>query len=136
MLNHNQKSHLGITLGVVEEELKRLRQRLQEGEEIGLFSHTGDDLTAEEKTFLNGKIECLMASMIYLKNFFDLRHSHKELSLRAVMKAIAVYLQVELEDVKSDRLKGYGEVQPGLKQTLDPKLNEMISILNEMETGI
>ena len=136
MLNHNQKRYLGITLSVVEEELRRLRQRLQEGEEVGLFSHTADDLTAEEKTFLNGKIECLMASMIYLKNFFDLRHSHQELSLRGVMKAMAVYLLVELEDVKSDRLKRYGEVHPELKQTLDLKLNEMISILGEMGTRI
>jgi hypothetical protein len=68
-----------------------------------------------------------------LKEVFDLRHSRKELSLRATVKAMAVYLQVELENVMSKKLKGYGEVNPGLPETLDPKLSEMITILGQME---
>ena len=136
ILNQNQKGHLGITLRIVEEELNKLRQKLHAGEEVGLFFYTGDDLTDEEKSLLDGKIESLMKSMIHLKILFDLRYSHKELSLRTIIKTMALYLQVEIEGVKSAKLKGYGEVQPGLEETLDSKLNEMIAVLRQMETII
>lgn len=134
MLNLNQKRSLGITLGIVEEELKRLRQLLHDGKEEGLFSRIADDLTAEEKRLLNERIERLMEYLIFLKNFFDLRYSQKEMTLRGIVKAIALYLSVLLEERMSKRLTGYGEIAPGLKESLDPQLNEMIAILQQMES--
>jgi len=132
MLNLYQKRSLGITLGIVEEELRRLESLIHTGEQRNLFSQITDDLRAEDKPLLRAKIECLMNNLLSLKEVFDLRHSQKELSLRAVVESVAIYLQVELENVKSHRLKGYGEVHPGLKETLDPKLVEMIAILDQM----
>ena len=134
MLNLYQKRSLGITLGIVEEELRRLESLIRNGEQRNLFSQIDDDLKAEEKPLLQEKIEGLINNLLYLKEVFDLRHSQKELSLRATVKAMAVYLQVELENVMSKRLKGYGEVNPGLPETLDPKLSEMITILGQMES--
>jgi hypothetical protein len=116
----------------VEDELRRLESLIHTGEQRNLFSQIADDLKAEDKPLLQAKIERLMGNLLSLKEFFDLRHSQKELSLRAVVEAMVVYLQVELENVKSDRLKGYGEVHPALKETLDPKLGEMITILGQM----
>jgi len=134
MLNLYQKRSLGITLGIVEEELRRLESLICNGEQRNLFSQIDDDLKAEEKPLLQEKIERLINNLLSLKEFFDLRHSQKELSLRAMVKAMAVYLQVELENVMSKRLKGYGEVNPGLQETLDPKLSEIIAILGQMES--
>jgi len=134
MLNLNQKRSLGITLGIMEDELRHLESLIRIGEQRNLFSHIADDLKAEEKPLLQAKIEGLMDDLLSLKEVFDLRHSQKDLSLRAMVKAMAVYIQVELENVMSNRLKGYGEVNPGLKETLDPKLGEMITILGQMES--
>jgi hypothetical protein len=134
MLNLYQKRSLGITLGIVEDELRRLQSLIHIGEQRNLFSQITDDLKAEEKPLLQAKIEGLMDDLLSLKEVFDLRHSQKDLSLRAMVKAMAVYIQVELENVMSNRLKGYGEVNPGLKETLDPKLGEMITILGQMES--
>jgi hypothetical protein len=132
VLNLNQKRSLGITLGIVEEELRRLESLIHTGEQRNLFSQITDDLKAEDRPFLQARIERLMDDLLSMKEFFDLRHSQKELSLRAIVEAVVFYLQVELENVKSHRLKGYGEVNPGLKETLDPKLSEMITILGQM----
>jgi hypothetical protein len=61
----------------------------------------------------------------------------KELTLRGMVKAIAVYLMVQLEGAMSPKLiRGYGPVNPGLRECLNPKLKEMISILEKMESGI
>lgn len=132
MLNLNQKTAVGITLGIVEDELCRLKGLLRQGEEESLFSHIRDDLNAGQKRLVEEKIEGLIEYLASLKNFFDLRHSHKEFTLSGIVKAMAIYLQVELENRMSNRLKGYGEVHPGLKETLDPKLCEMITILRQM----
>jgi len=104
-----------------------------QGEETGLFFHITDDLRSEEKRLLQEKIDLLMDYLVYLKTFFDLRHSQKELDLRGIVKATALYLSVNLEGSMSARLKGYGDVAPGLEELLDPKLKEMISLLGEME---
>lgn len=136
MLNLNQKRSLGITLGIIEDELRRLESLIHNGEQRNLFSHIADDLKAEEKPLLRVKIERLINNLLSLKASFDLRHSQKELIPSSIVKSTALYLVVELEDVLSDRLKGYGPVEPGLKESLDPKLREMISILNEMNAMI
>ena len=136
MLNLNQKRSLGITLGIMEDELRRLESLIRIGEQRNLFSKIVDDLKVEEKPLLQAKIERLMDNLLSLKDSFDLRHSQKELILSSIVKSMAVYLVVELEDALSERLKGYGPVAPGLKESLDPKLREMISILYEMNSMV
>ena len=136
MLNLYQKRSLGITLGILEDEIRRLESLIRIGEQRNLFSHIADDLKAEEKPLLQAKIERLMDNLLSLKDSFDLRHSQKDLILSSIVKSTAVYLVVELEDALSDRLKGHGPVAPGLKESLDPKLRAMISILNEMNAMI
>jgi hypothetical protein len=136
MLNLYQKRSLGITLGIAEDELRRLESVIRNGEQRNLFSYIADDLKAEEKPLLQVKIGHLMDNLLSLKDSFDLRHSQKDLILSSIVKSTALYLVVELEGALSDRLKGYGPVAPGLKESLDPKLREMISILNEMNAMI
>ncbi len=120
----------------MEDELRRLEGLIRIGEQRNLFSHISDDLRADEKPLLQEKIKRLMDNLLSLKDSFDLRHSRKELILSSIVKSTAVYFIVELEDALSDRLKGHGPVAPALKEALDPKLREMISILTEMNARI
>jgi hypothetical protein len=136
MLTLDQKRSLGIRLGIMEEEMNTLRSLLRGGSEEKLFSRVTDDLTEREKLLLGEKMERLTAYLADLKNSFDLRHSRKEITLRGLVKAIALYLIVQLEEARSFRLKGYGEVAPSLSETLDPILKEMTSLLQQMESMI
>ena len=132
MLNLSQKRFLMVTLGEVEDKLRRLKGLLQNNREEGLFSRIKDDIGQEERTFLNEKIDCLIAYLANLKRLLDLGES--EFVLKYIVKATSVYLSIQLEEAMSDRLKGYGEITNGLKETLDPKLNEMKSVLRQMES--
>jgi|YelNatPaOPRAMG01_1025707.scaffolds.fasta_scaffold35103_2 hypothetical protein len=136
MLSINQKRSLGITLGIVEDEMRRLQDLLEKGEQHHIFSHIADDLKAPEKEFLRERMQCLLETLGFLKSTFDLRHSHKELVLSSLIKSTLLYLIVELEQVFSDQLKGYGPVASKLKETLDPELEKIISILHEMSAQI
>lgn len=121
-----------ITLGVVEDELRRLKELLQDHREEKLFSRIKDDIDQEEKNLLSEKIDYLLVSLIHLKKLFDLGES--EFVLRYIVKAISVYLSIQLEEATSANLKRRGEIMPELKETLDPKLDEMKLILRQMES--
>jgi hypothetical protein len=135
LLNANQEQSLGTTLGLVEEDLKRLQQILLLGKDRGLFSHIIDDLTPEEKLSIQGKFDRLMDCLAELKKFFDFP-TIKKLRLRWEIQAISLHLSVLLGDVMSPKLSGYGEVDPGLREALDPKLEKMISILRRIDADL
>lgn len=132
MLNPGQKNALRLTLELLEDELRQLRRLLQKGEGQRLLLHIVDDLTEEEKSLLNERIDRLISYVIHLKDSFDL--TNRERVLRWIVKATSVYLSAQMEEVISDKLKGYGEITLEVKETLDPILNEMISILRQMES--
>jgi len=134
MLNPNQKRFLMIALGVVEDELNRLKELLQDEREERLFSRIEDDIGQEEKKLLNERIDYLIAHLINLKKFFDL--SESEFVLRYIVKATSVYLSIQLEEVMSRRLMERGGITPDLEETLDPKLSEMKSVLHQMESMV
>ena len=134
MLNPSQKNALRLTLELLEDELRQLRRLLQKGEGQKLLLHIVDDLTEEEKSLLNERIDRLISYVIHLKDSFDL--SNRERVLRRIVKATSVYLSAQVEEVISDKLKGYGETTLEVKETLDPILNDMISILRQMESII
>jgi hypothetical protein len=121
-------------LELLEDELRQLRRLLQKGEGQKLLLHIVDDLTEEEKSLLNERIDRLISYVIHLKDSFDL--TNRERVLRRIVKATSVYLSAQVEEVISDKLKGYGETTLEVKETLDPILNDMISILRQMESII
>jgi hypothetical protein len=70
--------------------------------------------------------------VIRLKNSFD--PTKEESVVRQIVKATSAYLSVQMEEIISDKLKGYGEITLEVKETLDPILIEIISILRQMES--
>ena len=134
MLNLRQKRFLMVTLGEVEDKLKRLKGLLQNKREERLFSRIKDDIGQEERNLLDEKIDYLIAYLADFKRLFDLGES--EFVLKYIVKATSVYLSIQLEEAMSRRLKGRGEVTPDLEETLDPKLNEMRLVLHQMESMV
>jgi hypothetical protein len=130
MLNANQKRFLRVTLGVVEEDLINLRRLLLKGEKEKLFVQTFDDVTEQEKEQIFEKMDCLREHMLHLKNLFQLNPGEK--SVRKMVKAASVYLAVDLQETMSDQLRGRGEIAPEMKETLDPILEKMVSLLHDM----
>jgi len=121
-----------VTLGEVENKLRRLKGLLQDNRQEGLFSCIKDDIGQEERNLLNEKIDYLIAYLANLKKCFDLGES--KFVLRYIVKATSVYLSIQLEEAISRKLKGYGEIVPELEETLDPRLNEMKLVLHQMES--
>lgn len=123
---------MGITLGILEDQLRHLEGLILKGEQRNLFSLISDDIKPEAKQDLRRRIERLLDLIAGLKDYFDLHQSQKEFLLSAVVQSTVLFLQIEVENAMSARMKGYGPVDRKVKDTLDPKLKEMISVLNEI----
>lgn len=121
-----------VTLGEVEDKLRGLKPLLQDNQDERLFSHIKHDVGQEERDLLNEKIDYLIVFLGNLKRLFELGES--EFALKNIVKTTSVYLSIQLEEAMSDRLKRYGEITNGLRETLDPILIEIISILRQMES--
>jgi hypothetical protein len=132
MLKLSQKTGLRLTLELLENELRHLRRLLQKGEGQRLLLHIEEDLT--EKGLLNERIDRLISHVIHLRDSFDL--TNKERALRSMVKTTSVYLSAQVQELISDKLRQYGEVAPEVKETLGPILNEMISVLRQMESMV
>jgi hypothetical protein len=119
-------------LGLLENELRRLRRLLQKSEGQKILLQIVDDLTEEERSLLNEKIDRLTSHVIRLKNSFDLPKEGRV--VRQIVKTTSAYLSLQMEEIISDKLKGYGEITLEVKETLNPILIEIISILRQMES--
>jgi hypothetical protein len=134
MLNPSQKNALRLTLELLESELRHLRRLLQKGEGQRLLLHIMDDLTDEEKRLLNERIDRLISYVVHLKDSFDL--TNREKVLRRIVKATSVYLSTQVGELIPEKLEQYGEMTVEVKEILDPILNEMISILGQIESMV
>jgi hypothetical protein len=132
MLNLNQKKALRLKLGLLQDELRRLRRLLQKSEGQKILLQIVDDLSDKERSLLNERIDRLISHAIRLKNSFDLPKEGRV--VRRIVKTTSAYLSVQMEEIISDKLKGYGEITLEVKETLDPILIEIISILRQMES--
>jgi len=132
MLNAKQKKALRLKLGLVENELRRLRRLLLKSKGQKLILQIVDDLTKEERNLLNEKIDRLISHVIRLKDSLDL--TIEERVVRQAVKTTSAYLSVQMEEIVSDKLKEYGKITPEVKETLDPILIEIISVLRQMES--
>jgi hypothetical protein len=93
-----------------------------------------DDLTDEEKRLLNERIDRLISYVVHLKDSFDL--TNREKVLRRIVKATSVYLSTQVGELIPEKLEQYGEMTVEVKEILDPILNEMISILGQIESMV
>jgi hypothetical protein len=134
MLNPSQKNALRLTLELLESELRHLRRLLQKGEGQRLLLHIMDDLTDEEKRLLNERIDRLISYVVHLKDSFDL--TNREKVLRRIVKATSVYLSTQVGELIPEKLEQYGEMTVEVKEILDPILNEVISILGQIESMV
>jgi hypothetical protein len=116
-LNIAQKTSLGITLREFEVRLARLQVLLEQYESI-------TRLTPEGVARLRGMIERQQAMIDDLFRRFQLKRETIDVVQSMIAELSISWTQ--LVDSRSDKLGRYGEIDPDLKVTLDPAIDQMI----------
>ncbi|HOT98755.1 MAG TPA: hypothetical protein PLN61_04455 [bacterium] len=137
LLNDAQRTSLTVTLRIIEKQLLTMQMLIREGTIKGSLYRLQADFPPDTLTSLSGHIGRILISIRNLTERFGL--DGKADTYSAMIQASRAYFQILLADVKSDKLRRYGEVAPLLEAELDPLINKLveeIELLNLTEERI
>ncbi len=126
LLNGPQHSSLAIMLRMFEEELRQADARLQSPPDGGTLYRRVLRLSPETQAAARRKIVTALALIAELAQEFGLDQQEQDV---AAMIAGAMSLSwASLCDMRSDKLKRYGDVDPRLRQALDPRVEQLADL--------
>lgn len=130
-MNKDQKRGLTIALRVVEENMQNIEQILNSEIHKGILYDTKCTITPEIREEMLKRVSLVKDRIKILSNLFALEKEYRE-GLRKIFGILPSCWEI-IENVKSKRLKRYGDVQDGLDNVLDPQLNMITDLILEME---
>ncbi len=129
LLNEHQRRHFEVLLAGLEDSLAAIADlvaRTDHVEPAGLTSYESDlppDFGGAIRPILTG----LRARTTRLAAELELRGQSR--SVTRSIRAILVAEMARLEDSTSAQLRGYGAVDPGVKEVIEPKLDALHALL-------
>lgn len=131
LLNPSQRNSLAITMSVLEEMLNEIEQDISYGHYRWVMFEMNDDLPVLVKEKILQRIALIREKIGVLKEEFSLEKRNKRAS-GDIMGKLS-YAWEMLEGTKARYLRGYGAVAEGLTERLDPQLNAIIALTNEIQ---
>lgn len=128
-MNPDQKRHLAVTLCLMEKDLLRKEQLLRSQGEKGILYEIVDSLHEEQHQQILAQVAKLRACIALVKDQFSLEVERT--NLRKMLIGELAMFSVWLQDTKTKKLKGYGVIDEGLEQSLDPILEEMANQIDQ-----
>src|SRR3990172_11033908 len=130
VLNPLQKNSLRISLMLIERGMLEVDRLLSDGEHEGILFRITDDLREETKTDLWRLIHELRQIVREMKDRFQLDLEIDEKS-RAIFGKVPLLWEI-VTDTDANRLRGYGKIDPALKDLLDPSVERLSRLLLSM----
>lgn len=129
LLNPYQRNNVTITLRMLEMMLRGFLAELNTSTE-GILYHQNASFSDEERQQIKTLCEKAFATIQSLKTTFSLP-SEVQNSRSNFQGQLAVSWS-NLEEMRSHKLRSYGDVAPGLDRALDPSVSELIEIVNQL----
>lgn len=96
----------------------------------GILFEVSDDLPKQTGDEILKRIAAIREKIVVAAGAFDLEKRCKEASRDTIGKVS--YCWEILEGAKARHLRGYGEVAEGLAEVLDPQLDEIIALVDQI----
>jgi hypothetical protein len=131
MLNQAQKTSLTIALRITEMFLDEIEHLITKDNADSHIMYKYTDLPSSESRdkIINDINKC----RVIIKKIKDEFQCETEImSIPKVVGGRLSYLWEVFEDTKSDKLKRYGDVDPALKNKLDPLLTNLMELLSKL----
>jgi hypothetical protein len=131
-LNEPQQRRIEVTLSLIEQTLLELEKAyLTDTSITGEMFRVTSDLTPAEVQTLGSLFYQMRQHIGRLREQFQLKPQERD--LRRMLAAAFAHCWAILHDCRTDKLKGSGRVDPRLKQTLDPTIDQLIKLVEKME---
>jgi hypothetical protein len=133
-LNEHQHRALSSRLSSIERELYKAERLLTGDLANGQLFETTSDITQVEAEELLRIIGAARQVIAELRSQFAL--TAKTETVRAWFLGHFSIIWTILEDCHSTKLEGFGEVSPKLMQSLDPKIDQLIMLVNSVSKRV
>lgn len=134
MLNELQRRRVSLTLLGLEEDLHDIEEHLKRGDYRGILYGITNDIPSPTRDAMISKMTLIKEKISELSERFSLRGETEMLSREIFGKMSVIW--VSLEETKAGRLRGYGGVAEELHDLLDPALDEIIVLLEEIRQAL
>lgn len=126
-LNESQQRAVAVALRQLEERLGRVEDILGREESGVLFHRSRPRWSLEEAERAGALLAQLRAAIASVAETYGLPAEERD-SGREIVGLLSVSWE-SLAEIDSHRLRSYGRVDPGLRTTLDPALEQMMALL-------
>lgn len=130
-LNQNQLRAVSIRLRLLEERLEAMTDLMERDARGVLFHRDRPRLTVEQRARIDSLVAQLRSEIALLAQTFDLPSEEQDAAGK-IVGLLAMTWQ-SLGDIRSERLAGHGEVDPGLRATLDPSVDRLLALVLALE---
>jgi hypothetical protein len=115
---------------VLEETLSEVEETIMGGKQRKIMTETVDNISPWGKALILKRIEEIKELISYIFQKLNLEKRREETKNRIL--GVMTIQCVNLEEIESKRLRGYGEVPDELREFLDPRVNKMIRLVDEI----
>jgi hypothetical protein len=126
----NHKARLSVSMQMLDVTISELEQVIRSANREKAMTEIVDNLSSWEKVSILERIEEIKELINYIAPKLGLEKRKEETRSR-ILGAMTIQ-QVNLEEIKSKKLRGYGEVPGELREFLDPKVDKMINLVHEI----
>lgn len=126
LLNPAQRSSLTVRLRAFEMTLRQADAWLQNDPDVGILYSYTMDLSPEQRTAVRAQIQVALAEIAHLAATFALVPHRQTFSNMLVAQMSGEWSS--LCDVRADKLRRYGAVDPRLPAQLDPSIDTLIEL--------
>ena len=129
-ISRNHKTRLSVSMEVLENTICDVERIIKSSNQEKTMSETVNNLPPWERALILKCIEEIKGSINYVAQNLDL-NKRKEETRSLILGAMTIE-RVSLEEIKSKGLRGYGEVPDDLREFLDPQVDKMMALVDEI----
>lgn len=124
----NHKARLSVSMQVLEDTISDVEGIIRSTNQEKAMTETVNNLSHWEKALILKRIGEIKGLINHIAQNLDLEKRKEETRSR-ILGAMTIQ-QVNLEEIKSNRLRGYGEVPDELRGFLDPQIDRMMNLID------
>ena len=129
-IQRNHKARLSVSMQVLEDTISDVEEIIRSANRNKTMTETVNNLSHWEKALILKRIREIKGLINHIAQNLGLEKRKEE--TRSLILGTITIQQVNLEEIKSKRLRGYGEVPGELREFLDPQVDKMMNLVDEI----
>ncbi|MER3446377.1 MAG: hypothetical protein C4291_05795 [Candidatus Dadabacteria bacterium] len=126
----NHKARLSVSMEVLEDTISGVEEIIRGANQRKAMIETLNNLSPWEKALILKRIDEIRGLITYVSQKLNLEKRREEIKNR-ILGAMTIQ-RVNLEEIKSKRLRGYGEVPDELREFLDTQVDRIMNLIDEI----